>query len=270
MNIHSTFTSRPLERVLSTVLSVTASAAFWALSGNVYAAAIGVNFHASASPALLSPTDAAGAAPFSQTNFNNIPAFTPPLPLVDNSGTPTTATLSISQGSFSFSSDSSDADEQMNRQGVFSTGTLSFTINNIPYANYSLIVYDFNNGTGGAVQRITAGGATFYSSSPSVFAPGYFDRNPATPFIYTLATSTNPAAPTPNSNYVVFTGLTGLTQNVTAARVPPGSTGFEGVAIGGFQIVETVPEPSTGAMLLGGLGLLSGFRRFRSAVDCPK
>jgi hypothetical protein len=108
-------------------------------------------------------------------------------------------------------------------------------------------------------QAITVGGTTFYSLSPNPIAAGYLDSNPATPFTYTQATSNNVEAPTPLSNYVLFTGLTGGSQTVSVQS--PTGLGFRSVR--GFQIVETVPEPSAALLLLGGCGWFGCCRRRR-------
>lgn len=169
--------------------------------------------------------------------------------------------MNISTGGIGFATFSADPDERLNDGSAFRDGDLSFTITNIPYANYSLVVYDFHN-IAGTVQGVTVGGTTFYTSSPSTSGPSYFDGNSTTPFLYTRGTSTNPAAPTPLSNYVVFPGLTGATQTVLDHTVfSPDTTNPNRTIIGGFQIVQTVPEPTTWTLLAGGLGGLLGFTR---------
>lgn len=217
----------------------------------------------------LAATDSAGAAAFAQMNWNNI--LSPPANFIlhDDTGTATTATVTTSPGIASvllsgsyISGGGAGADERLN-MGAAAAGSSatdwSFTLNNIPYASYSLVVYDLSF-LDGAVSGITAAGVTFFTSSPNSAGPGYIDDDPATPFTYTQSVSTDPAMPTPLSNYVVFAGLTGTSQTVAISRLsgilPYG-------AVGGFQIVQTVPEPSTCAMLgLGILGLV-GCRRYR-------
>ena len=153
----------------------------------------------------------------------------------------------------------SGPDEILNNTRAAGVGTTwSFTVSNIPYDNYSFVVYDLDL-TLGVVKGIGLGGLTFYTSSPAYNSVGYIDGDPNTPFTYTQGTSTLSTAPTPLSDYVLFTGLSGSTQTVTITG--SGSN----LRIGGFQIVQTVPEPSTWAMVgLGGAGLLCLARRRRT------
>jgi hypothetical protein len=135
------------------------------------------------------------------------------------------------------------------------TVDLTFTLANIPYASYSLLIYDLNSTTG-RVQGITLGGTTYYSSSPVFNGAGYLDNNAGTPFTYTQATSTNIGTPTPVSDYVLFTNLTGGTQTVTISTTTGNRT------VSGFQIVAT-PEPGSALLLGTGALALLGFRRRR-------
>jgi len=219
------------------------------------AATIGVNFGPTNSPNLsLAPAESAGAAPFAQTNFNNISASAAAVVLKDNTGVITTATLTTS-GVAGFSSNTlaTNPDEKLNSGFAFRVGAdWSFTIDSIPYATYTILVYDLGRNPGD-VKGITIGGTTFYTSSPNPVDPGYLDNNANTPYIYTASTSTNAALPTPQSNYAIFSGLSGGSQTVTVQ----GSFARE---VNGFQIIQ-VPEPSTCLMISLALPLLLGTRR---------
>lgn len=72
---------------------------------------------------------------------------------------------------------------------------------------------------------------------------------------------TRATRPTSNwlGNYIEFTNLTGATQSISVAA----DLQFGPVGVNGFQI-NAIPEPSTWAMLLGGIGLLMVSRRFRA------
>ncbi len=233
------------------------------MPSSLRAQSIGVNLGGT-SNGTLGPGDVAGVSPYAQSNYNNVSAAATNLILNDNTGAATTAMLTTT-GANSFSIFTGNAiagpDEILNNSRANSTGTSwSFTLSGIPYGSYLIIVYDLQFATS-AVVGISAGGTTYYTSSPTYNAPGYIDGNAATPFTYTQGTSTNPLAPTPMSDYVLFSGLTGSSVTVTITG------GANATRISGFQIVQTIPEPSTWAMLLlGGAGLLAGARRsFRRA-----
>jgi len=144
-------------------------------------------------------------------------------------------------------------DEKLNSgYGYGVNADWSFTISNIPYPVYNLIVYDLGRNVGD-VKGITVAGTTYYTSSPNLTGSGYLDNNASTPYIYTVSTSTNQALPTLQSNYVIFSGLSGGSQ-VVAVQGPL----FR--EINGFQIVS-VPEPSR--LMLLGVAALLGLRRYR-------
>ena len=211
----------------------------------------------------LAPTDSAGAAPFAQTHYNNVSVAPTSLVLNDNTGAASTVALTTT-GADSFSvitTPVAGPDETLNNTRANSSATSwSFSLTGITYASYSIVVYDLQFGAG-AELGIDVGGLNYYTSSPDYTAAGYLDDNAATPYTYTQGTSTNSAAPTALGDYVVFTNLSGSSQTVTL-------TGFGGgERIGGFQIVQTVPEPSTWAMLgLGVAGLGFTLRRRATRV----
>ena len=144
-------------------------------------------------------------------------------------------------------------DEVLNN-GVLSAnigGTLSFTVTNVPYAAYSVVVYDLAASRASCSPSRPAGSA----SSPSVPTPvsaGYLDGNAATPFTYLQGTGLSAATATANADYVLFPLLTGSTLTISAVATSGNAQ------IAGFQIINAVPEPSTYALaLLGGAAVCS-------------
>ena len=169
-------------------------------------------------------------------HYNNVNLPSSGLVLDDNTGTPTTALLTaISSGSGGFTTPVAGADEMLN-VGAAATSNVSqsFTLANIPYSNYSLSVYDLGLGAG-FVQGISLGNTTYYTSSPNPTGAGYLDDNNATPFTYTLGTSTSAAAPTANADYVLFTGLSGSTLTITETK-----TSGNLALLPGFQIIQVL------------------------------
>ena len=237
-----------------TALLVIAAIALWTTPANVRADSIGVNFGVPVDA--LSPTDVAGVSGFSQSHYNNVFSTPTNLILNDDAGAATTVTLTL-PGSVTFGDITAVApsgpDETLNRGAAFGNfSDFSLTLSNIPYASYSILVYSLAQQD--VLRAITVDGTTFYSRSPPPSANGYVDLLPATPYLYTQATSTDLGSPTRDSNYMLFTGLSGANQTIFVA-------GENQRNISGFQIVQTVPEPSTWAMLLGALSLLGFFKR---------
>lgn len=217
-----------------------------------HAGLIGVNF---GDYVPILPAESAGVVP--QTNWNNVTTLTAS-GLLDNTGAATTTNLSIS-GAFMkhIGTPVAHPDEALNAGQLVQTNgsNFSWTLSNIPYAQYNLYVYDQGIGPG-HVQGITlSGGPTYYSSSPG---GGGFDNNSATPWIYTQATSTNSASPTLNSNYVKFAGLTASSLTVITSSL---NNNFR--LNGGFQI-EAVPEPGTAVFGLACVGVAALRRRRRA------
>lgn len=218
---------------------------------------IGVNY-GSASQAIL-PSDSAGVPIYAQINWNNVSTAASGLLLNDDTATATTAALTTTNAGFSlFTSNFNGTDERLNngRANTISGTSWSFSLANIPYAAYSIVVYDLQFTVNQQIS-INCAGTTYYTASPLYNAAGYIDNNPSTGFTYLQGTSTTLGSPTPDSDYVVFTGLSGGSQTVTMQTITN-----TGARIGGFQIIETVPEPAT--LSITTLGIAAMIRRRRT------
>ena len=146
--------SLPAPRALSSILPFVAAVALWALPGSTLADSIGVNF-GNGSRTLV-PADSAGVAPFAQTNWNNVSAATA-FSLFDNTGTVTAAGVSLSAPSRGDFGGTGGPDELLMSEIAFSAGgSISFTISDIPYASYDLIVYSQSTGSGDTQAMWTA------------------------------------------------------------------------------------------------------------------
>lgn len=236
------------------LLPITAAVTLSAFTLSARAASIGVDFGNVGN--VLAPADSAGAPGFTQTNWNAFTTTGTNLPLVDNTGAATTASLTFSFVTLGFmSANASGADERLYNGVAFdSSNDWSFTLSGIPYASYSILVYHLSQA--GDVRGVTVAGTTFYSLAPNPTGSGYIDNNVGTAFTYNQATSTNPNAPGSVTDYARFDSLTGTSQTVTI-------TGFSGSnprQVAAVQIVQ-VPEPTAAGLLLGGLLLGAVSRR---------
>ena len=220
--------------------------------------AIGGQVHFPGNGVALAATDSAGVFP--QTNYNIITAPTnnPNVtngPLNDNSGNPTTATLSTTGAGFFFTSSSppSGNDEKLNSGLIYNNAgpTITLTFNNIPYANYSLYIYSIGNAV--YSEKISvSGGATYYQQMINGGGAGYVDGNPLTSYTYIQATTTTNILNPASADYILFTGLTGSSQTVTLDSSAGIGSGGSQPIFNGFQIVA--PEPaSLGLLAVGGL-----------------
>ena len=122
------------------------------------------------------------------------------------------------------------------------------TFNDIPYDEYSAVVY-FGSDGNGRTGELTDGTTTFsfstFSNDPD--GSGGFDQSD---YVLTADSTGNP-----ESNYAIFSNLSGSSWSVEVIR------GSNNSGIHGVQIV---PEPSTiGMFALAAFGLLVGIRRRR-------
>lgn len=182
--------------------------------------------------------------------------------LFDNTGAATATSLSYNSYNGYYlqnSNPAQDADGTYNRQmlnGFLNAGPATWnppvtqdtiSLNNIPYAQYDIYVY-VSDDTAGRVALVSNGSITY---DLSTMGPAAISGANAS-FIQ----STDTSGANPTADYVVFSGLAGVSQTIT---VSPGDTNpadSAWVGLAAFQIVA-VPEPATLALAgLGGLGLL--------------
>lgn len=207
-----------------------------------------------------------------------------PVALKDTTNTVTTATLGFNSGFPTLNGgqtyspaygargtmDTSLSANQQLYNGTANANDAShrqeLTLSHVPYAHYDVYllvaavsgVPDAPNESKASVQMFNGNttsataGTTYYLESNSN------SSIPASGFSYVQATSTNSASPTIGANYVLFSGLEGgaggANENVTfdISRIDT-SPYSAGAFLGGLQIVEVVPEPSS----LGLLALLA-------------
>jgi hypothetical protein len=128
-----------------------------------------------------------------------------------------------------------------------STDTLG--LSGISFSLYNVIVY-FSSDTDGRTGSISDGTTTYDFST---IMRNQVNNDPNVTFIQTTDTT----GANPGANYAVFSDLSGSSQTFTLATAA-------GMGIAGVQITP-VPEPGTLALAgLGGLGLLSRRRMFKS------
>jgi len=209
----------------------------------------------------LAPVDMTGATGYVGGNWNNETGTSGgPLVLNDSSGFTSDVTLtSFAAGPFGVNGP--DTDNSSAQKTLFggslgvNFGPATFTISGLSaYSSYDLVVY-YTGGTSFADSRdanITASG-----SSLTYYVAG--DNSAYTSFDLSNSTDSSTFA---SGNYVVFSGLTAATETV-AMNYVNNNMGLVGFQVTGYEESAPVPEPSTWALMLGGLALLVGVQRLR-------
>ena len=251
-------------------------AALLALTTGAKAQIIGVQFfNANSNGTAITPSELAGEVP--QTNFNLVSTSASNQLLNDGNGDPTLTSISVNNEGYYFagSTFTGNSGDQALLSAELNHGDLTTTSSNvqvfgITYARYDVYIYGMSDNKSGAIStfQLTTGAGlpgAFISSGSSQYlslATGSFTG-------YVAGTSTYDGSGTPPSgikaaDYVEFTGL-------TAADLQINFGGYQSNAgMNGIQIVQdlstpAVPEPSTWAMMLGGLGVLGFCLRRKSA-----
>jgi len=206
----------------------------------------------------LAASDIAGASPFDGVNWNNaLGASGGPIILNDATGAASALTLT-SYAAGPFGVDGPSTDNSTPQKILFggaldvNFGNATFTIDGLSaFSSYDLVVY-YDGGTSFPAARhadiIASGSAlTYYVAG----IDSVYDS-------YTQSNSTD-SGTFASGNYVVFSGLIAGSETVTMEY------GNNSMGLVGFQVLGTqaVPEPSTWALMTGGLGLLVGFQQLR-------
>jgi hypothetical protein len=251
----------------------------WAISAPcLFAAGISISFHGGdnqnpAQGASLNGAEAAGAFYYNLGNWNNVPDATGapnPFPalmsgtatnLRDNFGAATPASVTwLANNTWDINTARDNANRRM-IHGYLDTNDTSTTgvgIDNIPYANYEVVVYfDGDNGGTSRVGKYTLTDSA--SNVRTIYGRDGASQNFNATFLQSYS-ATDPGAPNPPNNptlhnqvpagnFVVFRNLTGpsvvleATGGSTSAATSPTPAGSPRAPINAIQIVETVPNP---------------------------
>ncbi len=223
---------------------------------------IGVNFAGGSfggAPTDMFPDDVAGVSGFAQANYNNVGGQTGgPISLFDSDGLATAVTLTFSgAGTWGTNIPTDTPNGRLMNGYVDGTdnGTNTYTFDNVPDGNYTLLIYSMPDGFDGRDESlsITTGvvnvGPTTYFLSAEAGAEYTING-------FVRATATELDGPGAIGNYIQFDDISpsGGTVSITGT-----SLNFRNFS-NGIQLVPT-PEPSAAIALVSGAGMLLGLRR---------
>lgn len=238
---------------LPVAMTITTSSASAAVISMNFASHDNANPDPPSTPYSMGPSESAGVVP--ATNWNNLLTASSTFPgLVDNTGTPTSASVTWSSGGGTWSTNITAAPGNFNMMkahlDAISPGDASVTVSSIPasIANlYDVYVYfDSQSSNGIVTSNYTIGSQTYFMTDTAEFN-GTFVQ----------ATGTTAGTRTAGANYARFSNLTGTSFTLLAD-----SEDFR-ADISGIQVVG-VPEPSSFFMLVFGtlfMGFIKGRRR---------
>jgi len=175
-------------------------------------------------------------------------------PLINELGAATTATLAWQSSNPWYNADGTADDQHMMSVGYLDDGGsgISFTVANIPYAQYrvyGLLASDQGGGATYTTLDFTVNGTPVLGGTATAYNT-INASNTAEGAYWTQVTTSDPG------NYWLSGTQTSATLTVTA----PTRNGEQRASISGF-VIEQVPEPAVS--LLGGLGLVALLRRRR-------
>jgi hypothetical protein len=232
--------------------SMLVALAFLAIAARSEAQTLGVQFKGGGTA--LTSTQEAGLV--SEDNYNVVSGNdVTNAALSDASGDPTLATLTLTSTDFySTGAGTATNDDTLvsGKIGPNYNGSASFTVSGLTAGTYDLIVYAVND-TAGQPATFSDGTTSFSFSDDT--GPDFAANNQYNPATNTTATAA--AAEGDTANYAEFDDLTvgaGGSITLTSTQLTPSGVG--GGDFNGFQLIEQTPEPSTYALMLGGLGAL--------------
>ena len=261
---------------LGTILTLGAAMAFAAVTGANAQTIISGNFLGT-DPNLLGASDSTGAT--AAINWNNITGDVAgpypdapevlgqytgdPIVLNDSTGTATNVQLTkfgngVDGPEGGLTTDSTTQEVLFGGGLNNHYGPATFTLTGLDqFTSYDLTLYYATPASfaqNRTAEFTTTGSAlTYYVAGENGFGSGFTQSNSTDPLLYA------------NGNYVTFTGLTAANESITFDAGGPQPENF---ALVGFQIVGSntplsAPEPSTWALMFGGLVLLVGMQRLR-------
>jgi len=248
--------------------SIFLSVATAALCASVSAAVIGVNFTNDAAWSLAA-ADSAGVVP--AANWNNIVSTLQSgsstiSDLMDDSGTATTADMTYFNAFWHDGTSTATPDTTLNSGYTNTTATANGVISvsglgtDFTSNGYNVIVYLSGTDSMGANTPAEFGANIGGGADQWIRA---IRRTPVSGTFASTTFSTEQDAQdsSTESNYILFTGLTGASFDLNVLKDPDSTAGWSRAAVKGVQIVS-VPEPSS-LILFGlfGLGVILPRRR---------